>query len=217
MVVTRRNLLNKGAAVCAAGVSVAAGRRDFSFLGSAVAAPSIAELMDPGPFPDKFLGVPDAPVTIIEYASLTCTHCAMFAISTFPLVKAKLIQTGKIRYTIREFALDEFAAAAAMLARASGDRYFEVVETLLQQQSDWISDRIQPLMSLAVSRFGFTPATFKACLADRQLLDNVYKAFKRAGTLGVSSAPSFFVNGELQSGFRTFAEVESMVARNLKV
>jgi protein-disulfide isomerase len=175
---------------------------------------TIAEIMNPGPFPDRFLGSVQAPVTIVEYASLTCTHCAQFAITTFPEVKLRLIETGKVRYAMRLIPTDpdDLAVAAMMLALTSGDNYYKVIDVLLHQQRHWVADRIQPLMSLAVAQLGFTPERLKACLSDRQLLADIGEANKRADDLGVTSIPTFFVGGKKASSFLSIAEIEGLVA-----
>jgi protein-disulfide isomerase len=175
---------------------------------------AIAAIMNPGPFPDRFLGSVQAPVTIIEYASPTCTHCAQFAIATFPEVKLRLIETGKVRYAIRLIPTDptDLAVAAMMLALSSGDNYYRVIEVLLHQQRHWVTDRIQPLMSLAVAQLGFTPERFKACLGNRQLLSDIGEAQKHAEEVGVTSIPTFFVDGKKESGFLSIAEIEGLVA-----
>src|SRR5918999_2822427 len=93
------------------------------------------DLATPGPLGDIVQGSADAKVTIIEYASLTCSHCATFHNTTYPELKKRYIDTGKVRYILREFPLDPLAAGAFMLARCAGkDRYFPLVETLFQQQ-----------------------------------------------------------------------------------
>jgi len=210
-------LSRRGVLMLAGAAWVAAPQTRFTLTKVAWAGVPEEDIMNPGPLPDKFLGSPEAPVTIIEYASMTCSHCAQFAITMFPDIKARYIETGKVRYTIREFPLDELAAAAAMLARSSGDNYFSVIELLLQRQSQWMAtDRIQELMSFAINQLGFTPQSFKACLSDRQLLENVKKAFDRAIALQVTSAPTFFINGQKHNNFQSTAEIDDLIASKLE-
>jgi len=216
MGITRRGLLER-AAVVVSGTCVEAGRPGPVLIGSAVAEtsqPGVSndELMKAGPFPDKFLGSANAPITVVEYASMTCTHCAQFAMITLPDLKAKYIATGKVRYTVREFALDQYAAVGAMLARSAGEQYFAVVDLLLRQQRQWMNGYVQPLMSLAIEQFGFTPQSFQACLANRQLLADVKATFERAKTFGISSVPCFFVNGKKLEGYQSLAELEETFA-----
>src|SRR5207302_2037359 len=111
----------------------------------------MAELMAPGPLGDNALGSSDAPVTIVEYASMTCPHCAHFHETTFPEMKKKYIDTGKVRFIFREFPLDALAAAGSMLARCSGkDKYFPMIETLFSQQREWVVQKpLEPMLGIA--------------------------------------------------------------------
>ena len=99
------------------------------------------ELLKADALPDMVMGNDKAPVTVIEYASMTCSHCAHFQETTFPELKKRYIDTGKVRYIFREFPLDSLAAAAFMLARCAGkddkDKYFALVDTLFRQQRQW--------------------------------------------------------------------------------
>src|SRR6266566_8249929 len=112
---------------------------------------SMADLLVPGPLGDEIQGQADAPVTIVEYASMTCPHCSHFHETTYPELKKKYIDTGKVRFIFREFPLDQLAAAAFMLARCGAkERYFPMVETLFQQQRTWAVQRpLQPLMAIS--------------------------------------------------------------------
>src|ERR1700687_5944958 len=141
--VTRRHLLLGTGAV----IAVAAAAVGYYFWPRpAVSAPEppggadvpMAELMAPPPLGDESLGSANAPVTIIEYASMTCPHCAHFHETTFPELKKKYIDTGKVRFIFREFPLDSVAATAFMVARcADKDKYFPMIEVLFQQQNTW--------------------------------------------------------------------------------
>jgi protein-disulfide isomerase len=131
---------------------------------------SVETLMDPGPLADKFFGSGNSPVTIIEYASMTCPHCGTFATTTFTQLRTRYIEQNKVRYIFREYPLNELAAAASMLARCAGDagddKYFNAVEKLLRQQTDWAESYIQPLMTFATKQLDFTNEKFNACLAN---------------------------------------------------
>jgi protein-disulfide isomerase len=160
--------------------------------------PSPDELAKAGPDGDVVLGSDKAPVTIIEYASMTCPHCAHFSTTTFPELKQRYIDTGKVRFTLREFPLDALAAAGFMLARCAGnDKYMAIVETLFAKQSDWIVQKpIEPLKAIA-KQFGFTEESFDKCLANQQVLNNIQTVRDRAAEkLGVNSTPTFFINGK---------------------
>ena len=218
MSLSRRNLLMAGAAVfVAAGLSGALLPRFIDFAqaqGNATnqTAPSggapaseaelKAELDKPGPDGDVTLGSDNAPVTIIEYASMTCPHCAHFSETTFPELKKRYIDTGKVRFIFREFPFDKVAAAAFMLARCAGkDRYMAVVETLFAKQLEWaVNEPRAPLENIA-KQLGFTDETFKACLTNQKVLDDIEVVRNRAvQKLGVNSTPTFFINGKKLTG-----------------
>ena len=160
--------------------------------------PTPADLAEAGPEPDVMLGSDKAPVTIIEYASMTCPHCAHFSETTFPELRKRYIDTGKVRYTLRSFPLDALAAAGFMIARCGGnDKYMPIVETLFAKQSEWIvKEPLVPLKSIA-KQFGFTEESFNQCLANQRLLDDIQAVRDHAAEkLGVNSTPTFFVNGK---------------------
>lgn len=128
----------------------------------------MAELLKPGALPDKQLGKDDAKVTIVEYASMTCPHCAHFAATTFPDLKKKYIDTGKARYILREFPFDPSAEAGFMLARCAKDNYFPMVDVLFAQQANWVGVSNTKDALLQISKLaGFTQESFEACLTDR--------------------------------------------------
>jgi protein-disulfide isomerase len=159
---------------------------------------SPADLADAGPNGDVWLGSDKAPVTIIEYASMTCPHCAHFSENTFPELKKRYIDTGKVRYTLRTFPLDQLAAAGFMIALCGGkDKYLPIVETLFAKQDQWIvKDPVPPLEEIA-KQFGFTDDQFKACLANQKMLDDIQAVRDHAvEKLGVNSTPTFFVNAK---------------------
>ena len=116
-----------------------------------------ADLAKAGPDGDVVLGSEKAPVTVIEYASMTCPHCAHFSTATFPELQKRYIDTGKVRFIFREFPFDALAAAGFMLARCAGkDKFMAVVETLFAKQSEWMVQKpVPPLMNIA-KQFGFT-------------------------------------------------------------
>lgn len=159
-----------------------------------------AELAKPGAVPDLALGKEDAPVTIYEYASMTCSHCANFHTKVLPGLKTKYIDTGKVRLVLREFPLDNLAAAGSMLARcAGGEKTYALIATLFEKQSDWafVQGNPVPAMFKIAESQGFTKETFDKCLTDQKLLDGITSVRDHANkTLGVRSTPTFFVNGK---------------------
>jgi protein-disulfide isomerase len=174
--------------------------------------------MAPGALPDRVLGNADAPVTIIEYASLTCPHCAQFATTTFPELKKRYIDTGKVRFIYRDFPLDQLAAAGSMLAHcAPAERYFDVIDALFHQQKKWaVNKPLPPLLAIA-KQAGFTQQSFEACLSNQKLLDDLEKGRDRAAKqFGVSSTPTFFINGQIQRGGMSIEELEKLIQPHLK-
>jgi protein-disulfide isomerase len=165
---------------------------------------SLDELMKPGPLPELTFGKADAPITVVEYASMTCGHCASFHNKVFPQLKEKYIDSGKVRFIMREFPLDNLAAAASMLARcAGGDKTFPLISVLFAKQDDWAFVRGDPKPELFkfARQAGFTQESFDKCLTDQKLLDDIVAIRTRASdTLGVSATPTFFINGKKLAG-----------------
>jgi protein-disulfide isomerase len=160
--------------------------------------PSAAELMQPGPLGDMVLGDEKAPVTIIEYASMTCPHCAHFHETTYPELKKRYIDTGKVRFIFREFPLDPLAAGASMLARcADKEKFYPLIETLFQQQTKWAVEKPIPQLMAIAKQAGMSEQTFNTCLSDQKMLDAIQAEQKRAtDKFGVNSTPTLFVNGK---------------------
>ncbi len=219
VIITRREFAIGTGALALTGVGALVG---FSVADSGHPAqaqnPPKTELMKAGPLGDMVLGNESAPVTIIEYASMTCPHCAHFHETTYPELKKKYIDTGKVRFIFREFPLDQLAAAAFMLARCGGkDRYFPMIETLFQQQKDWVVQRpLQPLLTIS-KQAGFTEQSFNECLKNQQVLDGIEDVRQRASRqLNVQSTPTFFINGKEFRGAATMAELEKEITPYLK-
>ena len=164
----------------------------------------LEELMKPGPLPELVLGNVDAPITVVEYASMTCSHCATFHNNVLPALKQKYIDTGKVRLVFREFPLDPLAAGASRLARcAGGEKTFPLISALFQTQEAWAFGRGDPKPELfkVAKQAGFTQESFDKCLADQKLFDDINAVRTRgAETFGVSSTPTFFINGKKLAG-----------------
>jgi len=163
-------------------------------------------------------GKADAPVTIVEYASLTCPHCADFTINTFPKIKEKYIDTGKARLIFREFPFDPRATAAFMLARcAPEDRYFPMVDVFFKQQQQWATAEDGEAALLQIAKLaGFTQESFKACLTNQQLLDDVRATMERGSKdFGVNATPTFFINGQKYAGALSVDEMSAIIDKLL--
>jgi protein-disulfide isomerase len=189
--------------------------------GAAVAENATATLVaKPVSLPDMALGQPAAPITIVEYSSLTCPHCAAFAENVFPMLQSKYIDTGKVRFVSREFPLDIKAAAASMLARCVGNgdaiRYFDIVGQLFKQQEPLVSRTLDTLNAIG-DHFGMNEAAVEACVKDQVLLDKLTADQKFAvEALKVEATPTFFINGEMLKGAMSFEELDAKLAALLK-
>ncbi|ACK50552.1 DSBA oxidoreductase [Methylocella silvestris BL2] len=175
------------------------------------AAPALAQgatvppdqLMAPGALPDLPLGSADAPITIVEYASMTCSHCAAFHTTTFPVLKSKYIDTGKVRFILREFPLDPLATAGFMLARCAGDdKRNAIVDLLFAQQKNWaFTEKPVEALSSLLKQAGIGQEGFEACLKNQELYNNVNKVRDNASAkFNVTATPTFFINGKKESG-----------------
>jgi protein-disulfide isomerase len=171
----------------------------------------MAEAVKPGALPDMTLGESNAPVTIVEYMSTTCPHCATFHNNTFDAIKTKYVDSGKVRFILREFPFDPRAAAAFMLARckpanpaelSDASQYFPMISMLMKQQETWAAAQDGREALLQMSKLaGFTQESFQACLTNQKLLDDVNAVRERgAKEFGVNSTPSFLINGKRYSG-----------------
>lgn len=179
------------------------------------AKPSIAaRLLEAGDIPDKTFGNADAAVTIIEYASITCHHCMRFHTETWPALKQKYVDTGKIRFIMREFPLDQLATAGFMLARCAGEqRWYPTLDLLYRTKETWgHSERPAEALLNAVRFAGFTKETFEACLSDEKLYKGITSIAQRATKeFGVDSTPTFFVNGEKHTGALTLEQFDNIL------
>jgi protein-disulfide isomerase len=182
--------------------------------GGGPAGPSKEELMVAGPLGDMGEGDPKAPNTVIEYASMTCSHCANFHNTVYPAFKTKYIDSGKAYFIFREYPLDPLATSAAMLARcAPKERSFAIVDLLFDHQNEWafVQDPKAALINL-VKQAGISEADFNACLTNQSILDGVNavkdRAFKQ---FGIDATPTFFFNGVEHSGEQSMEEIDKIL------
>lgn len=205
---SRRRLLAAAASVLVLGAAPALAEK------SAAGKVAIEDLMAPNALPDIVQGDPSAPVTIVEYASMTCSHCAAFHHEVYPALKKNYIDTGKVKFILREFPLDPLATAAFMLARELGDKRDAAVDLLFAQQKNWaFVDK--PLDGLAnvLKQTGIGQDKFEAVLKDQELYKKVNEVRNRAAEkFGVNSTPTFFVNGDRYAGEISVEEFGKIIA-----
>ena len=174
----------------------------------------VADLMAPGLLSDFPQGKDDAPCTIVEYASMTCPHCAAFHTETFPTLKSEYIDTGKVRFFMREFPLDPLATVGFMVARYAGDeKRNAVIDLLFSTQKTWaFGDKGINALADVMKQTGMTQAAFDTCLKDKDLYTSILKARDVAQTkFGVASTPCFFINGTRHAGGFDIAEMRKLV------
>jgi len=217
--ITRREFLEGAAALALVGALPAVSGGNFALVDVAYAQEKpVKDLLVAGPLGDHILGSETAPVLMIEYASLTCPHCAHFEKTTFPELKKRYIDTGKVRYIFREFVLNHLDAAAAMLAHCvDADKYYPFIETLYEKQDEWVVQKPkEPLFNIA-KQTGFTEKSFEECLANQKVLDGIEWVRSRAAKeFGVQSTPTFFINGKMHTGDLKIEELEKIMAPYLK-
>jgi protein-disulfide isomerase len=184
---------------------------------AAASAPSKAglETAQPG---DHVLGDANAPITVIEYASLTCSHCAHFHTQVLPEIKKKWIDTGKVKLVYRDFPLDQIAAKAAQIAECAGnDKYFGVLDIIFRGQPQWAT-AADPLAELAkpLRIAGMGENEIKACLANDAMSNAVIKDYQGGEAMGVNSTPTLFINGQLYRGARSVEELDGVFGKLAK-
>ena len=175
--------------------------------------PSREELMRAGPLGDRELGNPSAPVTVIEYASLTCPHCRKFHAEVFPRVKRAYIDTGKVRYIVREFPIGRAAGTAALANRcAPKEKYFSLLDAFLSRQSEWVSQEVRPDAIYGVAKSsGMSRETFDKCLSNQTIIEGLTEVKERGRQFGVVGTPTFFVNGKKVQGAVTFQGIKALI------
>lgn len=179
----------------------------------------IDQLMAEQALPDIVQGKADAPVTVIEYASMTCTHCAAFHATTYPTLVSKYIDTGKVRFILREFPLDPLATAAFMLARCSGpEKRNAMIDLFFDQQKNWaFTDKPLDALANLVKQTGMTQASFETCINDQSLYEKINQERDHAAEkFGIDATPTFFMNGKKVSGEITPDALDKLLEPMLK-
>jgi protein-disulfide isomerase len=195
-------------------------RSILSLVGATVFAPSAfaAESNPDSPFAQRSIGSPTAPVTAIEYFSLTCTHCAHFANTVMPQVKPNLVDTGKLQIVYKDFPLDQVALMAAQVARyLPADEYYPFIEALFASQDDWAFtpgiDYTQSIYKYAALA-GMDKPTYVAALSDDKLKNFILSGQQEAETMyHVDATPTFIINGKTFPGAMEYDQFAQTVAQ----
>lgn len=201
----RRRLLTGGACLAVLPAAAQQAQSDKALMDRILAAAVL---------PEKAFGLAEAPVTIVEYASITCHFCMKFHSETWPAFKAKYVDTGKVRFVMREFPLDPLATAGFMLARCAGDeKWYPVLDLLYRTKEAWgHAQNPSEALLQTVRQAGFTKDSFETCLRDDKLYQDVRQTADRAAKdFGVNSTPTFFINGEKRAGALTLQEFDKIL------
>ena len=209
MTFTRRTTLVLGAAAT------------IAVLGGAVPAlaadgdmQDVAKLMSPDGMADKPLGSPDAKVTLIEYASPTCPHCAIFHNETYPAFKTTYVDSGKVLFVLRPFVRNVLDAVVFMLAEAAGaEKYYDVVATYFRTQNDWAASSTPRDAMLGIAKqLGFTEESFEAALTNQELFTGMEKMRDQAmNQFGLTGTPTFYLNGKQLTGDKTLEQLAAEI------
>ncbi|RUT31156.1 DsbA family protein [Arsenicitalea aurantiaca] len=206
MKITRRDTLVLGAAASAL---------SLTGIGAAQAqSVDVAQLMSPEGLPDRVLGDPDAPVTVIEYASPTCPHCATFHNQVYPAFKERYVDTGQVQFILRPFVRNVLDAVVFMLAEAAGDEmYHEVIDTYFRTQNEWaMSDAPRDALQAIALQLGFTEESFEAALTNQDLFAGMEQMRDQAlNDFNVTGTPTFYVNGTQLTGDQTLEELSAAI------
>ncbi len=192
-------------------------------LGAVVALPGLSlageKIEAGGLLGERVQGSMDAPVTMIEYSSLTCPHCATFHAEALPKIKEKYIDTGKVRLVMRDFPFDRVGLSAAIAGRCVDEkRYFGLLEVLFKQQRKWATDK-DPIGAIGrITRLaGLSEKDLQACFANEELANAILaRRITAEKDYKVNSTPTFFINGEKVEGAQPFEEFEKVIEAALK-
>ena len=176
--------------------------------------PTLEEILRPGELPEMALGRKDAPVTIVQYASMTCPFCRKFHAESFPALKRDYIDTGKVRYILRaEFPIGKQSGLATVALRcAPPDKYFVLYEKFMAQQASWVSQEVRPDPIFQVAaQVGMTRAQFDSCRENRGMIAAISGIKERGRNLGIIGTPNFFIDGKLVKKVIGIAEIRAMI------
>ena len=178
-----------------------------------IANPSVAEVMQTGPLPEMAWGKADAPVVIIKYMSLTCPYCRKFHQEVFPEIKKRYVDTGKVRFILREFPIGRTSGTATIALRcAPPAKYLDLYGKFLDQQATWVSQEVRPDAIFKVAQqVGMKREEFDLCLKNQGMIDGLKWVKDRGRTLGIIGTPNFFVDGKLVKRVLTAPELSTMI------
>lgn len=195
-------------------------RRAVLFAAATFAA--TAAMAAPAPLPDDMsMGSPKAKIQVVEYASVGCPHCAHFNEAVFAPFKAKWVDTGKARYTLKEMlnGSPTLAMAGFLVARCAGPgKYFKVVDAVFRSEPQWAEGKMKPILQRIASENGLDESHFNACLSDEAAIGAVNARARRATEQdGVEATPTLFINGKkIENTPRTADEMDAAIADVLK-
>ncbi len=178
-----------------------------------IASPTMAEVMLTGPLPEMAWGKADAPVTLIKYASLTCPFCRRFQREIYPQLKRDYIDTGKLRFIIREFPIGRSSGNATIALRCAGpSKYLQLYSKFLEQQGNWVSQevRIDKIHAVA-AQVGLSREKFDACLKNQEMIDGLKWVKDRGRTLGIIGTPNFFIQNERVKKYLSYDELRARI------
>lgn len=188
----------------------------FSFSTKQVALSEVADSIEA--LSEKVLGNENAPITLIEYASLTCHHCATFHNEVLPKIKSDYIDTGKLKFIYRDFPLDHYALMASMVARCAGNKkFFTFLKVLFKEQPKWTAAK-DPFIALGhIARIGgIGKEEFKSCVGNKAIEDGILKSRIEADReFKIESTPTLIINGEKYDGARTFKKLKKYIDKLL--
>jgi protein-disulfide isomerase len=214
-----RNVLIAGAVVVVAGIAGFLAWQHFQGAGATTAGQAPAELKPiNSPLaqaqPDDVIeGDANAPITVIEYSSLSCPHCARFQVEVLPQIKKDFIDTGKVKLIQRDFPLNKPAVQAAQLAHCAGPmRYSALVDVLFKTQEQWLNEQAVEKLATIAATAGMDRATFDACLGNQPLREKIANGAKEGQEVyKVDATPTFFINGKKLSGVGDYAPFKEAV------
>jgi len=221
------DLLSSGAPVDAASDTTKAKRAFNPFkepepagarLRRVIAKPTLEQVIAPGPLEEISVGRADAPVTVIKYASPTCPFCRTWQRDVYPKFKRTYIDTGRVRFVVREFPIGFQSGAATIAIRcAPTSKRLALYSALLREQTSWVSQQVRrdPIFRIA-RRYGVTRTAFDACYDDKKLIADLKSVKDRGRTLGIIGTPNFFINERLEKRVLTMVDFRELIDPLLK-